>query len=62
MIQGHSPFKKFKEKVKRQEVERRVKKDTEEYSRKFSEDAKSVCRMVGRAPGGPGWETPSASL
>ncbi|XP_053073661.1 G protein-coupled receptor kinase 4 isoform X3 [Acinonyx jubatus] len=46
MIQGHSPFKKFKEKVKRQEVERRVKKDTEEYSRKFSEDAKSVCRML----------------
>ncbi|GAB5570997.1 G protein-coupled receptor kinase 4 isoform X10 [Prionailurus iriomotensis] len=46
MIQGHSPFKKFKEKVKRQEVERRVKRDTEEYSRKFSEDAKSVCRML----------------
>ncbi|XP_045330702.1 G protein-coupled receptor kinase 4 isoform X2 [Leopardus geoffroyi] len=57
MIQGHSPFKKFKEKVKRQEVERRVKKDTEEYSRKFSEDAKSVCRMRWGHPAvsAPGW-------
>lgn len=54
MIQGHSPFRKFKEKVKRDEVERRATKDTEEYSEKFSEDAKSICRMVGRAPGG--WE------
>ncbi|XP_053528312.1 G protein-coupled receptor kinase 4 [Artibeus jamaicensis] len=46
MIQGHSPFRKFKEKVQREEVERRVKTDTEEYSEKFSEDAKSVCRML----------------
>ncbi|ELW62765.1 Huntingtin [Tupaia chinensis] len=46
MIQGHSPFKKFKEKVKREEVDRRVKMDTEEYSEKFSEDAKSICRML----------------
>ncbi|XP_058402599.1 G protein-coupled receptor kinase 4 isoform X1 [Diceros bicornis minor] len=46
MIQGHSPFRKFKEKVRREEVERRVKKDTEEYSEKFSEDAKSICRML----------------
>ncbi|XP_023494250.2 G protein-coupled receptor kinase 4 isoform X4 [Equus caballus] len=45
MIQGHSPFRKFKEKVKRDEVERRATKDTEEYSEKFSEDAKSICRM-----------------
>lgn len=50
MIQGHSPFRKFKEKVKREEVERRVKEDPEEYSKKFSEDTKSICRMVGRAP------------
>lgn len=49
MIQGHSPFRKFKEKVKREEVERRVKKDTEEYSKKFSEDSKSICKMVGWA-------------
>uniref|UniRef100_A0A9L0TFD8 G protein-coupled receptor kinase n=2 Tax=Equus TaxID=9789 RepID=A0A9L0TFD8_HORSE len=46
MIQGHSPFRKFKEKVKRDEVERRATKDTEEYSEKFSEDAKSICRML----------------
>ncbi|XP_060044531.1 G protein-coupled receptor kinase 4 isoform X2 [Erinaceus europaeus] len=46
MIQGHSPFKKFKEKVKREEVDRRVKRDTEEYSDRFSEDAKSICRML----------------
>nr|XP_044623876.1 G protein-coupled receptor kinase 4 isoform X4 [Equus asinus] len=37
---------KFKEKVKRDEVERRATKDTEEYSEKFSEDAKSICRML----------------
>ncbi|XP_075848996.1 G protein-coupled receptor kinase 4 [Microcebus murinus] len=46
MIQGHSPFRKFKEKVKREEVERRVKEDTEEYSKKFSEETKSICRML----------------
>ncbi|XP_008053967.2 G protein-coupled receptor kinase 4 [Carlito syrichta] len=46
MIQGHSPFRKFKEKVSREEVDRRIKKDTEEYSEKFSEDAKSICRML----------------
>ncbi|XP_013362215.1 PREDICTED: G protein-coupled receptor kinase 4 isoform X2 [Chinchilla lanigera] len=46
MIQGHCPFRKPKEKVKREEVERRVRKDTEEYSEKFSEDTKSICRML----------------
>ncbi|XP_049742600.1 G protein-coupled receptor kinase 4 isoform X4 [Elephas maximus indicus] len=46
MIQGHSPFRKFKEKVKREEIDRRVKKDNEEYSEKFSEDAKSICKML----------------
>ncbi|XP_032109891.1 G protein-coupled receptor kinase 4 isoform X6 [Sapajus apella] len=45
MIQGHSPFRKFQEKVKREEVDQRIKNDTEEYSEKFSEDAKSICRM-----------------
>lgn len=54
MVQGHSPFRKFKEKVQREEVERRVRKDTEEYSEKFSEDVKSICRMVGPASGGRG--------
>ncbi|XP_049742599.1 G protein-coupled receptor kinase 4 isoform X3 [Elephas maximus indicus] len=37
---------KFKEKVKREEIDRRVKKDNEEYSEKFSEDAKSICKML----------------
>ncbi|KAM4812071.1 G protein-coupled receptor kinase 4 isoform X4 [Urocitellus parryii] len=46
MIQGHSPFRKFKEKVKREEVDRRVKRDPEQYSAKFSEDTKSICRML----------------
>nr|XP_054538683.1 G protein-coupled receptor kinase 4 isoform X9 [Pan troglodytes] len=46
MIQGHSPFKKYKEKVKWEEVDQRIKNDTEEYSEKFSEDAKSICRML----------------
>ncbi|XP_073466976.1 G protein-coupled receptor kinase 4 [Aquarana catesbeiana] len=46
MIQGQSPFRKRKEKVKREEVDRRVKEDEEEYSEKFSEDAKSICRML----------------
>ncbi|XP_027242946.1 G protein-coupled receptor kinase 4 isoform X6 [Cricetulus griseus] len=45
MIAGHTPFKKYKEKVTREELERRVKNDTEEYSEKFSEDAKSICSM-----------------
>ncbi|XP_059533107.1 G protein-coupled receptor kinase 4 isoform X20 [Myotis daubentonii] len=46
MIQGHAPFRKCKEKVKREEVERRVKEDTELYSQRFSEDAESICRML----------------
>ncbi|XP_036083320.1 G protein-coupled receptor kinase 4 isoform X6 [Rousettus aegyptiacus] len=37
---------KFKEKIRREEVERRVNTDTEEYSEKFSADAKSICRML----------------
>lgn len=53
MIQGHSPFRKFKEKITREEAERRVNTGTEEYSEKFSADAKSICRMVG-APWAPG--------
>lgn len=46
MIQGHSPFRKFKEKITREELERRSKKEAEEYSEKFSEDAKSFCKML----------------
>lgn len=50
MIERHSPFQKYKEKVSREELERRVKNETEEYSEKFSEDAKSICSMVGQLP------------
>jgi G protein-coupled receptor kinase len=50
MIAGHSPFRKYKEKVNREELERRVKNETEEYSERFSEDAKSICSMVGQVP------------
>lgn len=47
MIEGQSPFRKRKEKIKREEIERRVKEEQEVYSDKFSEEAKSICRMVG---------------
>ncbi|XP_051021270.1 G protein-coupled receptor kinase 4 [Acomys russatus] len=46
MIAGHSPFKKYKEKVTRDELERRVKNETEKYSEIFSKDAKSICSML----------------
>ncbi|XP_050803666.1 G protein-coupled receptor kinase 4 isoform X3 [Gopherus flavomarginatus] len=46
MIQGQSPFRKRKEKVKLNEIDRRVKEDQEVYSHKFSEEAKSICRML----------------
>uniref|UniRef100_A0A673G256 G protein-coupled receptor kinase n=1 Tax=Sinocyclocheilus rhinocerous TaxID=307959 RepID=A0A673G256_9TELE len=38
MIQGQSPFRRRKERVKREEVDRRVCEDQEEYTEKFSED------------------------
>ncbi|EDO47578.1 predicted protein [Nematostella vectensis] len=43
MIQGKSPFRARKEKVKREEVERRVKEDQETYSDKFTSYARSIC-------------------
>ena len=46
MIEGQNPFRARKEKVKREEVERRVKEDVEKYSSKFTEDAKCVCQAV----------------
>ncbi|KAK1175490.1 G protein-coupled receptor kinase 4-like isoform X1 [Acipenser oxyrinchus oxyrinchus] len=46
MIQGQCPFRRRKERVKREEVDRRVREDQEEYSDKFSEEAKSICRML----------------
>ncbi|KAM8972439.1 G protein-coupled receptor kinase 5-like [Pelodytes ibericus] len=46
MIEGQSPFRARKERVKREEVEKRVQEDQESYSDKFTEDAKSICRML----------------
>ncbi|XP_027442895.1 G protein-coupled receptor kinase 5 isoform X7 [Zalophus californianus] len=46
MIEGQSPFRGRKEKVKREEVDRRVLEMEEVYSQKFSEEAKSICKML----------------
>ncbi|XP_066880654.1 G protein-coupled receptor kinase 5 isoform X3 [Kogia breviceps] len=46
MIKGQSPFRGRKEKVKREEVDRRVLETEEVYSHKFSEEAKSICKML----------------
>ncbi|RWS30815.1 G protein-coupled receptor kinase 2-like protein, partial [Leptotrombidium deliense] len=46
MIEGQAPFRARKEKVKREEVERRVKCDQEKYSNKFTEDAKAICEAL----------------
>ncbi|XP_058630421.1 G protein-coupled receptor kinase 4 isoform X3 [Onychostoma macrolepis] len=46
MIQGQSPFRRRKERVKREEVDRRVCEDQEEYTEKFAEDAKDICRQL----------------
>ena len=43
-----SPFRARKEKVKRDEVERRVKEDQEVYTDKFSSAARSLCSQVGK--------------
>lgn len=51
MIEGQSPFQQRKKKIKREEVERLVREVEEEYSSKFSEDAKSFCKMVGGCAG-----------
>ncbi|CAH1115160.1 unnamed protein product [Psylliodes chrysocephalus] len=51
MIEGQAPFRARKEKVKREEVDRRVKSEQEKYSNKFSEDAKSLCQqLLAKAP------------
>lgn len=46
MIEGQAPFRARKEKVKREEVDRRVKNEQEKYSNKFTEEAKSLCKQV----------------
>ena len=45
MIEGRAPFRARKEKVKREEVDRRVKEMDEPYSKKFSDEAKSICHQ-----------------
>ncbi|XP_074664332.1 steroidogenic acute regulatory protein, mitochondrial isoform X10 [Strix aluco] len=46
MIEGQSPFRARKERVKREEVEKRVREEPELYSDKFSEDARAICTML----------------
>jgi len=46
MIEGRAPFRARKEKVKREEVDRRVKEMDEPYSKKFSDEAKSICHQL----------------
>ena len=46
MVEGRSPFRSRKEKVKREEVDRRVREETEEYSNKFSLECRTLCQMV----------------
>ena len=46
MIEGRAPFRARKEKVKREEVDRRVKEMDEPYSKKFSDHAVSICRAL----------------
>lgn len=42
MIEGRAPFRQRKEKVKREEVDRRVKEETEAYGERFSSASRSV--------------------
>uniref|UniRef100_A0A1I7YW31 G protein-coupled receptor kinase n=1 Tax=Steinernema glaseri TaxID=37863 RepID=A0A1I7YW31_9BILA len=44
MIEGKAPFRQRKEKVKREEVERRVREDQEKYSDKFTEASRTLVR------------------
>lgn len=53
MIEGQSPFRARKERVKREEVEKRVREEQELYSDKFSEDTKAICKAVSALPGWP---------
>uniref|UniRef100_A0A8D2B5R9 G protein-coupled receptor kinase n=1 Tax=Sciurus vulgaris TaxID=55149 RepID=A0A8D2B5R9_SCIVU len=46
MIAGQSPFQQRKKKIKREEVERLVKEVPEEYSERFSLQARSLCSQL----------------
>jgi len=50
MIEGRAPFRARKEKVKREEVDRRVKEVEESYSDKFTPNARSLCEGLLRKP------------
>lgn len=52
MIAGQSPFQQRKKKIKREEVERLVKEVPEEYSERFSPQARSLCSQVWQPAGG----------
>lgn len=43
MIEGRAPFRARKEKVKREEVDRRVKESREDYSERFSPESQALC-------------------
>lgn len=45
MIEGRAPFRARKEKVKREEVERRVKEDKELFTDKFCDSSREICEQ-----------------
>ena len=46
MIHGECPFRKRKERVSREKVEKRVREEMPPYSDKFCREGKSICNMV----------------
>jgi len=46
MIEGRAPFRARKEKVKREEVDRRVKEAQEDYSERFSQTSRDLCERL----------------
>uniref|UniRef100_A0A671MLM3 G protein-coupled receptor kinase n=1 Tax=Sinocyclocheilus anshuiensis TaxID=1608454 RepID=A0A671MLM3_9TELE len=46
MTAGNPPFRNHKERLPRQEMERRVQETIEHYGKKFEEDTKSICKSL----------------
>ena len=46
MIEGHGPWRRRRERVKREDVEHRVLYEQETYSNKFSESSRTLCNAV----------------
>ncbi|XP_016400339.1 G protein-coupled receptor kinase 5-like [Sinocyclocheilus rhinocerous] len=46
MTAGNPPFRNHKERLPRQEMERRVQETIEHYGKKFDEDTKSICKSL----------------